>query len=46
MLCYRDREERLAALNAQHEQHIQELQKKIQQKVKHYNPLTSYEQSF
>ncbi|XP_056020838.1 S phase cyclin A-associated protein in the endoplasmic reticulum-like isoform X2 [Ostrea edulis] len=28
----REREERLAVLNAQHQQHIQELQKKIQQK--------------
>ena len=29
----RDREERLAVLNAQHQAHIVELQKKIQQKV-------------
>ena len=33
---YREREGRLAALNAQHELHIQELQKKIQQKVRYY----------
>ena len=30
----REREERLAVLNAQHQLHIQELQKKIQQKVR------------
>ena len=41
LFCYlkfcsvlREREGRLAALNAQHELHIQELQKKIQQKVR------------
>lgn len=32
--AFREREERLAVLNAQHQQHIQELQKKIQQKVR------------
>ena len=33
ILLFRERDERLAVLNAQHEAHIKELQKKIQQKV-------------
>lgn len=33
----RDREERLAILNAQHEQQKQELKKKIEQKVSYTN---------